>query len=757
MHRRLLRYRVEFQGTNNTTVSVPYADDLQRNFAWFCYGTMPGWNGLSSTDNSQVLTFPSKTMGSMPAVHLLATAADVENSQFNGRFNEQFLPGTVVFDGKVYDHIRFRNRGETTTYMTGKNKWRFNFNRGHELVPPIDYAHNLEKPWRRLNLNPGTIPYNPPFRGNASLHERIGLRVHQLVGLPASDTCYLQLRVIDHATESGPSQYDGDVWGLYMGFEAIDRRYLHNHGLPDGELHKLSQSGTVQKRTAPEGAHADQFHEFWVSARRRQNEAWWRSQIDIDHYASYHAVSIAVARRDQKRNHNYSLFRHPDRGWMPLPWDLDMCMWPVAYHPHAYRWQTMLKNSVLHCPNLHVHYQNRGREILDLLLQEDQVNAMVDELADPLTQHGNLGFADLDALLWNYHPRTSSRHRGTYFRNPIYPGEGAAPIRFEAEGIVGRVAYCKDYLTAHPNTSRNRLRSWKGWGYRQLSEDCRDPYIPGRPRVTLEQINGALVAQCSAFDDPNGPDTFAAQAWRIGEVAYPGIEGYAEGSPCVFEIAPVLENQSAEFSPTYTVPLAELKPGNRYRVRCRFKDRTDRWGHWSSPAEFTAPNPDLSIFEPLRISEIMYHPQQPTGSERAVSAIDSDYEFLELHNRGNRAIPLGDLRFTSGIEFAFGSARVQALEPGDRIVIVRNLDAFRVRYPDTSINVAGSWGSGRLSNKGEKVELSFGWHSPIVTVDYDDEGEWPAAADGGGASLELERDEEQWKASEGSGGTPGTG
>ena len=346
----------------------------------------------------------------------------------NWSFNEQFLPGTIVYDGKVYDHIRFRNRGETTTYMTGKNKWRFNFNRGHEIEPPVDYRHTMEKPWRRLNLNPGTIPYNPAFRGNAGLQERIGYRVHQLAGLPACDTCYLQLRVIDDADENGRTQYDGDLWGLYMGFEAIDGRYLDNHGLPEGELFKIAQSGVIQKRESVTGvSKGSDFRSFWNALRqRRQSGAWWKREINVPHYASYHAVSIAIARHDQKLNHNYSLFHHPTEGWMPLPWDLDQCLWPTQYQPNGFRWQTYLKYSMADS-EIRLDYQNRARELLDLLFQEEQIHALVDELAAPLGDIEGRNFPELDALLWNNHPQATRGHRGTFFQNPIYPRHESVP------------------------------------------------------------------------------------------------------------------------------------------------------------------------------------------------------------------------------------------------------------------------------------------------------------------------------------------
>lgn len=755
VHRRLVRYRIIMKDAAGNSATIPYPDDLQKNFAWFCYGQMPAWEGADAPGRSPVKTFSSALQESMPAIHVIARRDDITNSQYNRRFNEQFLTGTAIFAGKVYDHVRFRNRGETTTYMTGKNKWRINFNRGHELTPPIDYSHTMTKAWRRLNLNPGTIPYNPEFRGNASLHERIGFRVHQLAGLPASDTFYLQLRVIDDAEETGVSQYDGDCWGLYMGFEAIDGRFLDNHNLPDGELHKIAQSGSVEKRSAPTGSIDNQFSALAQGMRSRKTESWWRSQIDVDHYATYHAVSIALARHDQKLNHNYSLFRHPDRGWMPLPWDLDMCLWPIAYRPDNFRWLPFLKYSVLHHPALRLHYQNNARELLDLVLERDQIHAMIDELAAPLREIDGHSFAELDAALWNHHPMVPSHHSGTFNKPYIRPGYNSEPIRFSADGINGRIAYFKEYLA--DSSSHGRSRSGKahlGWGYRQLANDIRDAQIPERPKVTLDSPTHSLTAICSSFADPDGADTLAFHEWRIAEINHPGVAGYEAGTPCRFESQTLWQRKSATYLPHLEVPLSQLMPGRSYRIRSRFCDTSGRWGHWSHPVTFIAPKADLSLFASLVVTEIMYHPAAPSATERAISPIAADYEFIELTNKGTEPIPLGNLRFSEGIDFSFASSSlIESILPAESIVIVRNRKAFLSRYPDADTRIAGSWGDDRLSDKGEVITLSFGWYQPVTEIEYRDEGDWPEEADGMGASLVF--DGENWSASTTSGGTPG--
>ena len=594
-HRRLVRYRIQATDRKSAAVTVPYADDEQSNFAYFTYDGAPTWRGADRPGETPAKMFSASLMNSLPIIHLIANPQDVENSQFNWSFNEQFLRGTLIYGTRVYDHVRFRNRGETTTYMTGKNKWRFNFLRGHELRATDDYGRLGERPWRRLSLNPGTVPYDSNLRGNAALQERLAFRLHQLAGLPASDTKYVHFRVIDDPSEEGPDQYSGDFWGLYLQIQPIDGRFLSNQGEPDGELFKIAQGGILSKRTLGDAAGANgDFSAFWRSAARRQSEEWWRATVDLERYYSYHAISIASGRWDQKENHNYVLYRNPERGWLPLPWDTDMCMRTSRYRPEGYRWQTRLKYS-LRNPALHTEYQNRARELLDVLFTRDQMDALVEELSSGLRTVGNGNFAELDQFQWNHHPRATSGHRGRYFLDPVRSRATGTLVRFGKPGIEGRIAYFKSYLAPPLNSSASSLDGFQrrtsthgGWGYRQLQVDAIDPNIPKRP--TVRRNGRELTFRVSPFTDPQGSGSFAGLQWRLGEIYNPTVAGYAAGEPYRYEVTTLwqLHSDSATRR-TATVPAEKIIAGRTYRVRARYSDDSGRWGHWSVPVEFVAP------------------------------------------------------------------------------------------------------------------------------------------------------------------------
>ena len=160
----------------------------------------------------------------------------------------------------------------------------------------------------------------------------------------------------------------------------------------------------------------------------------------------------------------------------------------------------------------------------------------------------------------------------------------------------------------------------------------------------------------------------------------------------------------------------------------------------------------------LRITEIMYHPLEPTPEEIAAGFTDkNEFEFVELKNIGSQTINLANVTFTEGISFTFGNIN---LTPGQHILLVRNLAAFSLRYGATGFNLAGPY-DGALDNAGERITLVDANGLFIHNFQYDDEGAWPLAADGQGSSLEVidvngdYNDPANWRASDNSNGSPG--
>ena len=124
------------------------------------------------------------------------------------------------------------------------------------------------------------------------------------------------------------------------------------------------------------------------------------------------------------------------------------------------------------------------------------------------------------------------------------------------------------------------------------------------------------------------------------------------------------------------------------------------------------------IAENLRITEIMYNPQDPYG------------EFIELKNIGAETINLNLVKFTNGIDFTFPSLELAA---GEHVIVAQDRNALKARY-GPAINIAGQY-SGRLDNSGERITLVDAIGRTILDFRYEDG--WHSITDGDDFSLTI--------------------
>ena len=191
--------------------------------------------------------------------------------------------------------------------------------------------------------------------------------------------------------------------------------------------------------------------------------------------------------------------------------------------------------------------------------------------------------------------------------------------------------------------------------------------------------------------------------------------------------------------------------GRSVRVKARVLDG----GEWSALSEAVFGIP--TVAENLRITELMYHPQdEPAG--------DPNTEFIELKHigdSGDAPINLNLVSFTNGVEYTFDSS-VQ-LDPGDYVVVVKNRTAFAAQYNTSGMNIAPGQYVGSLDNGGEEIDLDDALGTEIHDFDYEDS--WYELTDGLGFSLTMVNpnsadpndwgQKSGWRSSLSEGGTPG--
>ncbi|MCI0539239.1 MAG: CotH kinase family protein [Verrucomicrobiales bacterium] len=591
-HRRLVRYTMALASPNGTTKRLPQAPNACPNYAWFVYDGVPAWTGASKPGTTAALTFPPSFLATLPTYHLIARASDVERSQWDSdSYRKPFL-GTLIYEGRVYDHIQFHNRGQASTYLAGKNKWGFKFNPSQEFQARDLWGRKYRYPWAGFSLNACASPWAQVNRGMAGMDEAVSFRAYQLAGVPSPNVHWIHFRVIDAAEEtSTKSQYAGDLWGLYLVLQEKNGTWLRERGLPDGNIHSPETGPKHMAKGLP--ADGSDWQQFSAASARRQSEAWWRANFDLPAYYSFHAINRVVSNVDLRHGANHYMYHRPDGHWVVLPHDLDMMFIAKTHWPGI-----IDQTRCLSIPSLRLEYQNRAREILDLFCADatpngGQIGQLVAEYSRMLCPSDQeRTWPELDMAMWNYHPRSNAK--GQFYIGRYNDGRmgGAWRRTLATPDFAG---FCK-YITEFCTDSRP-VKNYKpndgdqrGYGFGFLWSEAQDDKMPARPTIRYVGSPGFpsehLSFETSPFASP-GAGSFTGVQWRVGAISAPGLAGYRPDEPFRYEIEP--HWTSAELTTSETplrLPPNICQTGQTYRVRARYKDSTGRWSHWSEPVQF---------------------------------------------------------------------------------------------------------------------------------------------------------------------------
>jgi hypothetical protein len=567
-NRRLVRYRLTAKNGAGQALSAPGADAMPPNYAYFVYDGVPAWTGAINPEGgdprlAKPLTFSAEAMRRVQAYHLVAKRTSVENTTWREQDNSKDYKytGTLVADGVVYDHVRFRARGGIWRFAMGKNMWKFDLP-GQRLKARDDYGAAYAVSWDKVNLRACIQQGDYGHRGEQGMFESVGFRLFNLAGVQAPHTHWIQLRIVDDAEETPSDQYQGDFWGLYLAIENEDGRFLKEHDLPDGNLYKM-MGGMGELKHHGAGAvtnRADLFEFLPALAPGARPDSWWQTNFNLASYYSYRSIVECIHHYDIADGKNYDYYRNPDTGkWQVLPWDIDLT-WANTMYGGGVDPPT---TAVLSRPEFRLEFQNRLREIRDLLYNPGETGRLIDECArviwDPA---GSPSIVEADRRKWDYHP--------------VMAMGGKA-----GQGRFYQVAPTRDFR-GMTQLMKNYVKSRGAFIDAAL---IHDPEIPWPPAVTYDGPTNFPVKNLRFRVAPyRGQNPFAALKWRLGEIAPAGHK-----SPGTYEITPVWQSDDlTSFAPEITPPPDKLKPGHTYRARARFEDSTGRWSHWSPPVEFVA-------------------------------------------------------------------------------------------------------------------------------------------------------------------------
>lgn len=574
-HRWLIRYRIVATDGDGKKVRAPDAEDACPNFAWWCDAGPATWSGSREPGKDKAVTYPAAFLGTLQPVHLLARADDVERSQWNPQFNKKIQEGTVIYRGVVYDHVHYRNSGQASAHAGGKNKWAIKFADGHHLpfrADPLSAdGGEAGAKWHELRLNPGTHnPFIPVLRGITGLDEVLSLRAYRLAGVPTPPATWVQFRVVTDAEEvSAKDQFAGDLWGPYVALGTMAPKLLSDQKLADG----LTASVQTGIKHTPKGIDdAKKVWEKFLGDMRAdpKEEDWWRKNLDLPAYYSFHAMNRLLGNVDLRPDGNHGYYRHPDGRWAPIPWDVDMMFIPRDNQPGHIDAMRCLS-----FPAIALEYRNRAREILDLFASDPgprggQIGQLTADLGATLTPKGfDVDWPRLDEARWNHSPKMNTK--GVYFLKETEGNHGGGNWKrtLDTADFAGFQKYIVDFSTDTrpkkdyaPNDGDQRGH---GWGY--LAREAKDDKIPDTPKV--ERDKDKFRFEASAFASPAGHKPSALE-WRVGRI---GQRGW-------YELADHWR-KDVKSAAAVDIPAEVFKTPGEYRIRARWRDDTGRCGHWS--------------------------------------------------------------------------------------------------------------------------------------------------------------------------------
>ncbi len=645
---------------------------------------------------------------------------------------------SVFYLNEFYDNVFIRLRGG---YSTHGRKIAFNDGHFFRFDPNQDRVDEI-------NLN--EQGFDPTY-----IRPLLSWETYFKTGHPASLSFPLHV------------MRNGSYYAIRIFVEQPDRHLLRHVGLDDhGAFYKmysdlrrdLSGEQPERKITRLNEDHSDLAAlAAGIAPDNPQRNTFLFDNINIPAMINFQAASVLIHENDHTHK-NYFLYRDTERTgeWMFIPWDKDL---------------TFGINSGL------------GGIVADM----DYISSLDDVRSPSHPFFGDSTHQKVD-YQWN-------RLTDAVMKNPV-----------SKQMYLRRLRTLMDqYLqpTSTPLADRyyeKRINDWVTLlsgepGYSSLLTEVdkiRNQYLPVRRRHLFEDhsINNPTYRDNAGIPDSQ-PDSITL---TIGSVEYNPVSGNQDEEYIQLinpqSIAVDISDWKIANAVTHTFPAGTVIPANgsmyitpnalAFRARATSpKGGEQRFvqgnysGHLSSwggtielynaqrvlvTSQTYAGNPsDAQRY--LRISELMYHPQDPPAG----SPFDAEvFEYIELANIGDQPLSLTGVQLTNGVLFAFPDGT--ALPARGILLIAKNPDALRMRYviPE-GIPVFGPY-SGGLANSGETVKLDDATHSTIVEFKYDDD--WYPITDGDDFSLTAAdlagtahndwNRRGAWRASTFKGGTPGT-
>lgn len=653
----------------------------------------------------------------------------VENSPASGPTAGAFR-GACYYLNRFYDNVGHEIHGQSTSGFQKKSydfdsndDFRFVWKEGERAVKDLNLLSNYADKTKTRN----TLSHEVGKMAGTPYHFAFPVRV----------------------------QLNGGFHGVMDMVEDGDDRMLERNGLDgEGALYKIyaeNLTGSAEKKTRKAESNADL--NAMAAALDPSVALTTRRSYAYDNINVAAAVNYLVVRQfnsDSDHGHkNFYLYRDTNRTgqWRPIVWDVDLSQGHNWIGTYGYFDDTLVSNNrlnahsasdrfyniVLESPEMRQMWVRRMRTLMDQILQPPgTVNGILEtrmrQIAtsvDPDPAVSTWTDGDQDFSKWGIH--------SNFIQNRP---------REEVERVV--TGYYGPRRTFLFNTGAGRPLLYS-------PDSSSSTPIPSTP-----QANAAGMVNIDSVDSLPAGNSQAGEYIILKNTTGQAVDlsGWTldGGIEHTFEGGTVINAGAGTAASEYQGLLHLVKDVNAFRARTTGPKGGEKrliQGNYSGQlsargeslnlrdpsglliASFTWPGTPSPLQQYLRISELQYHPANPTTAEELVMAelTEDDFEYIEFVNIGPDPLSLAGAKFTQGIGYTFPATSLAA---GGRLILAKNPAAFALRYPDTTVTVLGPY-QDLLDNGGEQLEITDANGENILDFEYKDG--WYPATDGDGRSL----------------------
>ncbi|WP_197528396.1 lamin tail domain-containing protein [Aeoliella mucimassa] len=533
---------------------------------------------------------------------------------------------SVYYNGLFYDNIFVRQRGGYTNSAISQ---KFDFNKGYNLFVNDELGYV------------GEINMNGNGYDSSYLRQTMGFDAHTESGGAASAS------FLTYVSLNGSFDRVG-VW-----IEQVDEDFLERQGYDeDGDLYKLVQRSNLnpavsdsttglEKKTGDTNDFSS-FQDLVDGLALRteaERQAFLRDYIDIPQFLNYMAVRTLQHQADDiRKNMYFYLDTQGDNLWRIFPWDLDWTFNIVGGHDNQDSERT--------------EHPFFGTEDFPTADGNDQWNVLFDVLFETVEVQ-EMYLRRVRTLMDQFYGGATGGV--TWFAeyvNTLFP---------DIDPHLGSSATSgKNSLLASIEDRRDELynvytANIPGYSVVIPGEQTGTPTIEFG-EIDFNPIGGnqdqeyiALINNNSTAVDISGWTLTGgiSHTFQAGTVIAPGSTLYVTASVADFRLRETgpTGGQSLFVQEWNSGHLSSL--GETIQLVATDTTVVDELTYEGDPSEAQ---------EYIRITELHYHPSDPTTAEQQAGFTShTQFEFVEIANTSpTETIDLAGLSFTDGIEFTFG-------------------------------------------------------------------------------------------------------